>query len=75
MARVPCKHFLLVAFILLCFISTTTRGRSLPKAPSAPEKGAHGDEVVTATQDGDSNVEELVAVDYTPARRKPPIHN
>ncbi|OMO74620.1 hypothetical protein CCACVL1_16579 [Corchorus capsularis] len=75
MARVPCKHFLLVAFVLLCFISTTTKARSLPKAPSTPEKG-HGDEVVlTATQDGDSNVEELVAVDYTPARRKPPIHN
>lgn len=34
-------------------------------------------EVVTATEDGSSkvSVEELVSMDYSPATRKPPIHN
>ncbi|EOY13681.1 Encodes a root meristem growth factor, Belongs to a family of functionally redundant ous peptides that are secreted, putative [Theobroma cacao] len=75
MTRVSRKHYLLVAFLLLCFISTTARAQSLPKEARETEKG-HDDQVLTAaTEDGASNVDELVAVDYTPARRKPPIHN
>ncbi|XWS10793.1 hypothetical protein CRYUN_Cryun38cG0028100 [Craigia yunnanensis] len=73
MSRVPCTHILLVTFLLLCFFSTTPRARSLPKARET-EKG-HDNQVLTATQDGAPNVDELVAMDYTPARRKPPIHN
>ena len=47
--------------------------RSLPVARET-EKG-HDDQVLTATEGGAPNVDELVAIDYTPARRKPPIHN
>ncbi|XVF18340.1 hypothetical protein REPUB_Repub11eG0013200 [Reevesia pubescens] len=74
MARVSCKHILL-AFLLLCFISTTPRARSLPNGREM-EKG-HDDQVLTATSEGPGapNVDELVAMDYTPAKRKPPIHN
>ncbi|GMJ05369.1 root meristem growth factor 9, GOLVEN 2, CLE-like 9 [Hibiscus trionum] len=73
MARVPCKHVLIV-FIFLCFISTTPTARSLPDARETKE-GLDG-QVVTGTESGaPPDVDELVAVDYTPARRKPPIHN
>ena len=37
----------------------------------------HDAQVLTATEDGAPNlsVDELVSMDYTPATRKPPIHN
>ncbi|XVE63254.1 hypothetical protein DITRI_Ditri07aG0005200 [Diplodiscus trichospermus] len=74
MARVPCKHILLVAFVLLSFISATPRARSFPNAGETDQK-CSDEELLTATQGGAPNVDEMVAMDYTPARRKPPIHN
>ncbi|KAB2095470.1 hypothetical protein ERO13_A01G042000v2 [Gossypium hirsutum] len=73
MARVPCKHVLLIVFIFLCFISTTPVARSLP---SEMKKGLD-DRVVTTENEGGAppDVDELESMDYTPARRKPPIHN
>ena len=47
--------------------------RSLPVARET-EKG-HDDQMLIATKVEAPNVDELVAIDYTPARRKPPIHN
>ncbi|KAK8527571.1 hypothetical protein V6N13_085392 [Hibiscus sabdariffa] len=74
MARVPCKHVLIV-FIFLCFISTTPIARSLSNARETKEYCLNG-EVVTVTETvAPPDVDELVAMDYTPARRKPPIHN
>ncbi|KAE8691229.1 Ubiquitin carboxyl-terminal hydrolase, putative isoform 1 [Hibiscus syriacus] len=76
MARVPCKRLLLVAFFLL-FIATTARARNMPVAKET-QKVLHNDKVLTATENhGEDHVkvDELVAMDYSPATRKPPIHN
>ncbi|XWS33230.1 hypothetical protein CRYUN_Cryun22dG0063500 [Craigia yunnanensis] len=75
MARVPCKHLLLVAFFLFFFISTTVTARNMPVANETQK--ARDAKVLTATEDGapNINVDELVSMDYTPATRKPPIHN
>lgn len=44
--------------------------------PSEMKKGLD-EQVVTTENEGGAppDVDELVAMDYTPARRKPPIHN
>ncbi|XWS29429.1 hypothetical protein CRYUN_Cryun24cG0028900 [Craigia yunnanensis] len=76
MARVPCKHLLLVAFFLIFFISTTARARNMPVAKETQK--IHDAQVLTATEDHGApniNVDELVSMDYTPPTRKPPIHN
>ncbi|KAK9012730.1 hypothetical protein V6N11_040768 [Hibiscus sabdariffa] len=80
MARVPCScKYLLVAFFLLFFISTTARARNMPVAVAKEtQKVVHDDQVDTATENhGEDHVrvDELVAMDYSPATRKPPIHN
>ncbi|GAY60240.1 hypothetical protein WN944_023415 [Citrus x changshan-huyou] len=81
MARVSSKHLIFVFFIFLCFISITNGARSLRAAPPsvvAAEKGqddvfiAPAEESRGKPSDGD---DDLVTADYTPARRKPPIHN
>ncbi|XVE86624.1 hypothetical protein DITRI_Ditri18aG0049400 [Diplodiscus trichospermus] len=78
MARVPCKHLLfVVAFFLFVFISTTARARNMPVAKDT-QKVRHDAEVLTAREDHGApniSVDELVSMDYTPATRKPPIHN
>lgn len=119
MARVPCKHLLVVAVFIFFFISTTARGkylnlshfnytslinllissininlvcmeflnfffflsfsaRNMPVAPKETQKlvAAPGP-AETEDHDGapNTNVDELVSMDYTPATRKPPIHN
>ncbi|KAK9271775.1 hypothetical protein L1049_002138 [Liquidambar formosana] len=74
MARVPCKRLVLVAFFLLCFISTTAKARNLRTGNNEAERG-HDDLLIPKEDGAPVNVEELVTVDYTPARKKPPIHN
>ncbi|KAL4311792.1 hypothetical protein GQ457_01G003230 [Hibiscus cannabinus] len=74
MARVPCKHVLIV-FIFLCFISTTPIARSLSDARETKECLDVGEVVMATGSVAPPDVDELVAMDYTPARRKPPIHN
>ncbi|KAE8689180.1 Ubiquitin carboxyl-terminal hydrolase, putative isoform 1 [Hibiscus syriacus] len=76
MARVPCKHLILVAFSLF-FIATTATARNMPVAKET-QKVLHVDQVLTATEnhgEDHAKVDELVAMDYSPATRKPPIHN
>ncbi|XP_022741498.1 uncharacterized protein LOC111293053 [Durio zibethinus] len=77
MARVLCKRLLVVAIFLFFFISTTARARNMPVAKETQK--VHDDRVhITATEDHGApniNVDELVSMDYTPATRKPPIHN
>ncbi|GMI67629.1 root meristem growth factor 9, GOLVEN 2, CLE-like 9 [Hibiscus trionum] len=73
MARVPCKHLLLVAFFLLFFISTPARARNMAVAKET-QKLVHDDQVLSATEDH-VKVDGLVSMDYSPATRKPPIHN
>ncbi|KAM3708716.1 hypothetical protein ACB098_02G118900 [Castanea mollissima] len=69
MAAVPCKRLILVAFIILCLFSTTTRARNL-RVVSKGSQMSHDD----PSSPKEERVPE-VDVDYTPARRKPPIHN
>ncbi|KAA8546932.1 hypothetical protein F0562_003361 [Nyssa sinensis] len=74
MAMVACRRLVLVAFLLLCFIFITARARSLRTDINGAEKGH---DMFIPKEDGvpDSTTEELVAMDYTPATKKPPIHN
>ncbi|KAL7131448.1 hypothetical protein ABFS83_12G003800 [Erythranthe nasuta] len=76
MAVFPTKHyFFLVILFLICFMisTSTTQARNLgvkitrqiPNRELANEKG---EEMV-------ASVEQLAAMDYTPARKKTPIHN
>ncbi|KAK9037661.1 hypothetical protein V6N11_022563 [Hibiscus sabdariffa] len=77
MARVPYKHLLLAAaFFLFFFISSTAGARNLPVAKETQKPRDHKE--LTVTKDGGApniSVDELVSMDYTPATRKPPIHN
>ncbi|TXG60474.1 hypothetical protein EZV62_015047 [Acer yangbiense] len=87
MARVPCKHLLLVAFLLLCFFISLSHGaRSLGvTSVGVDDQKMKGQDVldhhqvVKPTEEkggvAENIDEDLVSVDYTPARRKPPIHN
>ncbi|XP_027367481.1 uncharacterized protein LOC113873525 [Abrus precatorius] len=78
------KRFILVVFILLCFISIQVRARthreksniatSTKDASSANHKETVHDHVLFKPKDAD-NSGEVFSMDYTPARRKPPIHN
>ncbi|KAM3708715.1 hypothetical protein ACB098_02G118900 [Castanea mollissima] len=70
MAAVPCKRLILVAFIILCLFSTTTRAARNLRVVSKGSQMSHDD----PSSPKEERVPE-VDVDYTPARRKPPIHN
>ncbi|TQE09336.1 hypothetical protein C1H46_005072 [Malus baccata] len=89
MAAIPCKNLVVVALFLLCFISITAQGRRLELgvvskgAADAHQKKSHDlhDTTFKQKQDDDQGVvlpdesNDLLAMDYTPARKKPPIHN
>ncbi|XP_057421224.1 uncharacterized protein LOC130715171 [Lotus japonicus] len=77
------KRVLLVLFFLLCFISIQARARALKEksniASSKDDRTAHHKEEqdhMFKPKKGEDNVDnEVFSMDYTPARRKPPIHN
>lgn len=48
--------------------------RSLLRESNAAEK-VHSEEFMAKEEWADHESEDLVVVDYTPARKKPPIHN
>ncbi|KAE9610256.1 hypothetical protein Lal_00006393 [Lupinus albus] len=71
MVVVHYKLILHVLFFILCFISMQARARAL--------KEAHNkkwfDVKFKPKEDGEANEGEVFSMDYTPPRRKPPIHN
>ncbi|KAA8542858.1 hypothetical protein F0562_024010 [Nyssa sinensis] len=88
MTLVPCRRVVLITFfiIILCFISITTAARSMRSAGSVEGHAEHINigventshhEYMFETKDGDSDLKgaDLMTVDYTPAKKKPPIHN
>ncbi|KAI3461979.1 hypothetical protein Pfo_018642 [Paulownia fortunei] len=77
MAALPTKHLVLVTLFLLCFISTsTTQGRNLSmKIPQPPNLANEKGEEMVARKEELPDSEELAVVDYSPARKKTPIHN
>ncbi|XP_019463314.1 PREDICTED: uncharacterized protein LOC109362159 [Lupinus angustifolius] len=70
MAVVHCKRMLLVLVFIVCFISMQARARVLKE----PHKEGF-DVKFKPKEDGEVNESEVFSMDYTPARRKPPIHN
>ncbi|TKY73884.1 Root meristem growth factor 9 [Spatholobus suberectus] len=77
MAMLPSKRCLLVAFLLLCFVSVAT-ARSLREtkdglAPVSAEK-SHENQF-KPNQGGEQDIGDLATMDYTPAKKNPPIHN
>ncbi|KAG8640825.1 protein GOLVEN 2 [Manihot esculenta] len=79
MAKAPCKDLLLVAFILLCFVSIGARGRSLQVAKSNNEVEKvkdHQENSFTSKGNGVTpDADELLRMDYSGPQKKPPIHN
>ncbi|WCJ31710.1 hypothetical protein M5689_013177 [Euphorbia peplus] len=74
-----CKHLLLVAFFLLCFLSSTASARNLRVGKDIVEK-KHEDPNSNPNSNAKEQVQEdpnedLVGMDYTAPKRKPPIHN
>ncbi|GKU95174.1 hypothetical protein SLEP1_g8567 [Rubroshorea leprosula] len=76
---VPCKRLLLVAFLLLwsisISISISAEARSLPVG--ARNEGEKDHEIVgtVKVQVTFPANEDLVTMDYPPAKNNPPIHN
>nr|XP_004503987.1 uncharacterized protein LOC101506875 [Cicer arietinum] len=73
------KRFLLVVFFLLCFISFQARARTLKeksKDTDTTNNKEVQDNMFKAKEEDHNNVgDDVFSMDYTPARRKPPIHN
>ncbi|KAJ1429733.1 hypothetical protein SESBI_08136 [Sesbania bispinosa] len=82
MAAVQNKRILFVVFVFLCFFSIQTRARILKErnnqtsgdANTAQHKEAHADLFKPKEEEGNVS-SEVFSMDYTPASRKPPIHN
>ncbi|KAI5582269.1 hypothetical protein POPTR_007G077300v4 [Populus trichocarpa] len=76
MAKISRNHLVLVAFFLLCFVSTCARAaRTLREASNHGAEKKDQNDMFPSKENGLPDVEELVGMDYTPARKKPPIHN
>lgn len=77
MAMLPIKRLLLVAFLLLCFISITARARSLreTKELRSAEKGHGSNDQFKPNQGVEQDTGDLATMDYTPTAKNPPIHN
>ncbi|XP_058179446.1 uncharacterized protein LOC131298147 [Rhododendron vialii] len=82
MVAVPRKRFVLVAFFLLCFISITAKAsRSVPKESrnGADQKGDGNETIFSPKSKGElsegNSDQDLATMDYTPAQKRPPIHN
>ncbi|KAG5241695.1 hypothetical protein OIU76_024857 [Salix suchowensis] len=75
MAQISRNHLVLVAFFLLCFVSTCARARTLREASSHVAVKKDQNDLFPSKENGLPGVDELIGMDYTPARKKPPIHN
>ncbi|KAG2711685.1 hypothetical protein I3760_04G088100 [Carya illinoinensis] len=75
--QLPCKRLVLVAFIMLCLFSVSATARSLRVASTNESLTSHDNHQSSPKEDrvAVADAEDLVSVDYTPATRKPPIHN
>ncbi|XP_021631260.1 protein GOLVEN 2 [Manihot esculenta] len=80
MAKLPCKNLLLVAFFLLCFVTIGAKARNLKVANdmNEVEKKMKEQEENSFTSKGNEvapDADELLGMDYTGPKKKPPIHN
>ncbi|KAF9681991.1 hypothetical protein SADUNF_Sadunf05G0060800 [Salix dunnii] len=76
MAKISRSHLVLVAFFLLCFVSTCARAtRTLREVNNHEVEKKDQNNLFPSKENGLPGVGELAGMDYTPATKKPPIHN
>ncbi|MED6205042.1 hypothetical protein PIB30_014265 [Stylosanthes scabra] len=85
MASLQNKRILLAVLVLLCFFSIHARARTLKETSNLTNRGdarnnkeAHDNKIKAEEHDHDEvndDGSEVFSMDYTPASRKPPIHN
>ncbi|KAI5588086.1 hypothetical protein POPTR_005G087000v4 [Populus trichocarpa] len=75
MAKISRNHLVLVAFFLLCFVSTCARARTLREVNNHEVEKKDHNNLFPSKENGLHDVDELAGMDYTPASKKPPIHN
>ncbi|KAL1540846.1 hypothetical protein AAHA92_25139 [Salvia divinorum] len=67
------KHLLLMAFFLFCFISTSIQEKlNISQSPNLESMKGNDD---IARDEVLQDNEELAIIDYTPVKKKAPIHN
>ncbi|KAL1337479.1 hypothetical protein HN51_032166 [Arachis hypogaea] len=84
MAALESKRVLLAVLVLLCFFSIQARARTLKEISNLTNRGAHDNKEAHNSKfkaeehnhhDEVNGGSEVFSMDYTPASRKPPIHN
>ncbi|KAK4256752.1 hypothetical protein QN277_006437 [Acacia crassicarpa] len=76
------RRLLLVAFLFFCIFSSTASARSLRETSrhvdekaQSPNSASNNDHKVQRQAGEQFNGDDLVTMDYTPAKKNPPIHN
>ncbi|KAK7318503.1 hypothetical protein RJT34_03205 [Clitoria ternatea] len=72
------NRILLVFFFLLCFILIHARARTLKEESNIIANSTRDDNKETRVlkpKEDEDNEGEVLSMDYSPARRKTPIHN
>ncbi|CAI9109150.1 OLC1v1008915C1 [Oldenlandia corymbosa var. corymbosa] len=77
MAVLPKKEVILLVSLLLCFLLVTSQARSMPKEKSNRSSNRNGgDKMISApAKEVPISKDQLEMMDYSPARKKTPIHN
>ncbi|GMI67864.1 hypothetical protein HRI_000455600 [Hibiscus trionum] len=69
-------RLLVLAAAFFLFFSSTAGARNLPAANETGKPHVHPELTLTKDEGAPNlSLDELVSMDYTPATRKPPIHN
>ncbi|XP_028765992.1 uncharacterized protein LOC114723908 [Neltuma alba] len=80
MVVLPTHRLLLVAFLFFCIVSSTASARSLRETRHVDEKAQTPNssafkEKVHSQGEEQLKGDDWVTMDYTPAKKNPPIHN
>ncbi|KAF8018630.1 hypothetical protein BT93_H3505 [Corymbia citriodora subsp. variegata] len=74
--KLSCKRLVFVAFCFLCFISITAQGRSLRTAAVENIDVLVQKDANTPKEEGTMEADDDFSfTDYSPAKKKTPIHN
>ncbi|KAI4325874.1 hypothetical protein MLD38_031238 [Melastoma candidum] len=70
------RQVVLVAFFILCFITiNTANGRSLRQATTIANPGVLVDKDMLQAMETEAEGDDFESSDYSPTRKKSPIHN
>ncbi|KAK7358889.1 hypothetical protein VNO77_00829 [Canavalia gladiata] len=75
MAFSPSKRLLLVAFLLFCFFTMTARARNLRETKDEAKKDQTKNLFKLNHEGAQDSSDDLDTMDYSPAKKNPPIHN